>query len=72
MKRIEVCCAIIEKGGKFLAARRAVGTSLGGKWEFPGGKVESGEDLEDASVREIREELGCDISVLNPMPPVSH
>lgn len=72
VNQVEVCCAIIEKDEKILAARRALDKSMGGKWEFPGGKVEPNENPEDALVREIREELGCEITVLSPAPPVSH
>ena len=51
-----------------LAARRT-----GGGWEFPGGKVEVGETPEDAAVREIAEELGCEVSItgwLGPTVPI--
>lgn len=60
---VRVVCAVIEHGGRILAARRAPGRSLAGKWEFPGGKVESGEDAVAALRREIAEELGVEIDV---------
>ncbi|MDR1626969.1 MAG: (deoxy)nucleoside triphosphate pyrophosphohydrolase [Spirochaetia bacterium] len=47
----------------FLLAKRRPGGSIGGCWEFPGGKVEAGESPEEALRREIREELGAEISV---------
>jgi 8-oxo-dGTP diphosphatase len=47
---------------ELLAARRADGNGADG-WELPGGKCEPGEDLEAAAVREVREELGCEIRV---------
>jgi 8-oxo-dGTP diphosphatase len=54
--------ALVE-GGRVLAARRSAPSALAGLWEFPGGKVEPGEDPEATAVREISEELGCTIEV---------
>jgi 8-oxo-dGTP diphosphatase len=53
-----VTAAIIRKGDLVLVARRSPSQKLAGFWEFPGGKVEENESLEDCLVREIREELG--------------
>ncbi|MEK6628467.1 MAG: (deoxy)nucleoside triphosphate pyrophosphohydrolase [Bdellovibrionota bacterium] len=50
--------------GKFLLARRGPGHSGAGSWEFPGGKIESGESQKQALIREINEELGFDLSPL--------
>ena len=49
---------ILDDAGRLLACRRPEGKHLGGKWEFPGGKVEPGEDAAAALVRELEEELG--------------
>jgi 8-oxo-dGTP diphosphatase len=57
---IHVAAAIFTKGEKVLACRRAPHKSSPGLWEFPGGKVEPGEDAFAALQREIREELGFD------------
>jgi mutator protein MutT len=54
---------VIERDGRILITRRRAGAHLGGLWEFPGGKAEAGESLEEALIREIREELALDISV---------
>ena len=62
MKTIEVVAAIIIKNGKVFATQRGYG-EWQGWWEFPGGKIESGETPQEALVREIREELNADISV---------
>jgi 8-oxo-dGTP diphosphatase len=63
MRDIVVSAAVIERDDEFLLTRRAAGSHLGGRWEFPGGKVESGETLDATLLREIREELGCDVEV---------
>ncbi|MFC6286215.1 (deoxy)nucleoside triphosphate pyrophosphohydrolase [Nocardioides sp. GCM10027113] len=55
--------AAIVADGRVLATRRTSPPELAGRWEFPGGKVEDGESPDVALVREIREELGCDIEV---------
>ena len=62
MKQIEVVAAIICKGGSFLASQRGYG-EFEGLWEFPGGKIETGETHELAILREIKEELGVSINV---------
>ncbi|NVP24583.1 (deoxy)nucleoside triphosphate pyrophosphohydrolase [Treponema phagedenis] len=62
MKKIRVAAAIICKDGKVFAARRKGGT-YDGFWEFPGGKIESGETAEQALIREVREELNAEISI---------
>lgn len=55
---LRVVGAVIIDRDRTLAARRAPGKSAAGLWEFPGGKVEPGEEPRDALVREVREELG--------------
>ena len=62
MKHIEVVAAIIRKGDKIFASQRGYG-EWKDWWEFPGGKMESGETPEEALEREIREELSAEISV---------
>lgn len=58
---IHVTAAIIRRDGRFLITRRPGGTHLGGLWEFPGGKQEGTESLEECLIREIREELGITV-----------
>jgi mutator protein MutT/uracil-DNA glycosylase family 4 len=60
---VEVTAAIIERAGRFLVTRRDPRKHLGGLWEFPGGKRERGESLEDCLRRELDEELGIHVHV---------
>ncbi|HEY6616191.1 MAG TPA: 8-oxo-dGTP diphosphatase MutT [Vicinamibacterales bacterium] len=60
---IIVVAAVIERDGSFLVTRRLEGTHLAGLWEFPGGKIASGETHVQALEREIREELDADVDV---------
>lgn len=62
MKTIEVVAAIIHKDESFFATQRGYG-EFEGLWEFPGGKIESGESHHDALKREIMEELGVNIAI---------
>lgn len=70
---IEVVAAVIKRNGLYLVAQRPV--AKGGDWEFPGGKVEPGETLLVALIREIREEMGVEIQpgqVLMSLPKNIH
>ncbi len=62
MKTIEVVAAVIGRENKILATRRGYGEFIN-LWEFPGGKIERGEEKEAALVREIQEELGVTVKV---------
>ena len=57
-KRVRVVAAVVWDDAKLLMTQRPPGGPLGLQWEFPGGKIESGESPEQALVREVREELG--------------
>jgi len=69
-----VAVALIDVDGRVLIARRPEGKQLAGLWEFPGGKVEPGERPEAALIRELREELGIEVSesCLAPFVFASH
>ena len=70
---IHVAVAVIENArGEFLLARRPAHAHQGGLWEFPGGKVEPGEDIRVALDRELHEELGITSSSARPMLRVRH
>jgi 8-oxo-dGTP diphosphatase len=72
LKIIEVSAALIFRDGKLLIAQRHATSHLGGVWEFPGGKREPGESFERCLAREIREELGVEISVGEFFEEISH
>ena len=65
---IEVAAAVILRadGSEFLLAQRPAGKVYAGYWEFPGGKVEPGETVRAALLRELREELGISVSACSP------
>ncbi|GCB46203.1 (deoxy)nucleoside triphosphate pyrophosphohydrolase [Streptomyces sp. NL15-2K] len=67
-ERIVVVGAALLDGGRLLAARRSAPPELAGRWELPGGKVESGETPEAALVRELREELGVEAEPVERVP----
>ncbi len=69
-----VACAILDDDNRILLAKRPEGKAFAGLWEFPGGKVEVGETLEQALIRELREELDMDVkeSCLAPFSFASH
>jgi ADP-ribose pyrophosphatase len=72
MKVIEVAAGLIARDGRYLIARRRPGVHLGGFWEFPGGKKESGESLEECLHRELWEELNIRIDAPVPFQVVRH
>jgi len=61
---------ILDDAGRLLACKRPEGKHLGGKWEFPGGKLEPGEDPASALVRELEEELGILVETGAELTPV--
>lgn len=63
---------LINSRREILIQQRPEDGMLGGLWEFPGGKVESGESPADACIRELREELGLDVEIEFPLKPVKH
>ncbi len=62
-KHLEVVAAVIKKDGKIFCCQRGPKGECAFKWEFPGGKIEPGETKEEALVREIKEELNCNIKI---------
>ncbi len=74
MKEVHVAAAVIIREGKILCVQRSENKLeyISKKWEFPGGKVENDEGLENTVIREILEELKVSISVLNFLVQVNH
>jgi len=69
---VVVTAAVIERDGEYLVTRRQSGVHLEGYWEFPGGKCEPGESLDECLRRELMEELGADAEVGAEMLSVTH
>lgn len=72
MKTIQVVAAIIVKDNKILCTQRGNKGVIALKWEFPGGKIEENETNESALIREIQEELSCNINVDSYFMKVNH
>jgi mutator protein MutT len=72
MKRIDVAIAVVVFEGKILICQRKSGDTFGGYWEFPGGKCEPGERVEDCLARELREELDIEIEPTEKFPVIAH
>jgi len=68
---LQVAVGVLIKGDRVLVSQRPAGSHLAEFWEFPGGKIEPGEDLEDALKREFYEELNIRISGVFPVMEIS-
>lgn len=71
-KQIDVVGAVILRDGLILCAQRGGTGPLAGMWEFPGGKIEPGESPRDALIREIQEELLCNVVVTDEVTTTAH
>ncbi len=69
---VHVAAAVIRRDGRVLLSRRPVAAHQGGKWEFPGGKLEAGESAAEALGRELDEELGIRPTRYRPLITVPH
>jgi 8-oxo-dGTP diphosphatase len=67
-----VAAALYDGAGRVLIAQRPHGKHMAGRWEFPGGKLSAGESERDALGRELREELGVEITSARPFMRVTH
>ncbi|MBT1443995.1 8-oxo-dGTP diphosphatase MutT [Shewanella sp. JM162201] len=71
-KRVHVAVGIIKRSQQVLLAKRHGHLHQGGKWEFPGGKVEAGESTTAALIRELKEEVDLNVSSSAPFMQISH
>jgi 8-oxo-dGTP diphosphatase len=67
-----VAAALYDSGGRVLIAQRPAGKAFAGRWEFPGGKVARGESEREALGRELREELGVEVTLARPLMRLQH
>lgn len=72
MTTIEVAAGLVFRDGRLLITQRPAGGHLAGLWEFPGGKREEGESFEECLRRELREEVGIEVEVLEAVESISH
>ncbi len=72
MKQIDAAIAVITRGGRILVCQRHETDTFGGYWEFPGGKRERGETLEQCLARELMEELAIAARPVAELTPIEH
>lgn len=72
MKQVHVAVGVIVSNGEFFLTKRLEHVHQGGKWEFPGGKVEVGESVAQALHRELQEEIAIDVLSCTPLLEISH
>jgi mutator protein MutT len=70
--RIDAAIALVTRAGKVLVCQRKDDDTLGGYWEFPGGKCEAGETLEQCLARELREELAIAARPIARLTTIQH
>ncbi len=69
---IKVVGCIIQRDGKFLITKRLKHSHLGHLWEFPGGKIEPGETVEQCAIRECREEIDVEVQPIKLLQEIQH
>ncbi len=72
MKRVHVAVGVVARGSDIFTTLRSKDAHQGGKWEFPGGKVENGETVTEALKRELAEEIGIDVLSSEPLIVIEH
>jgi len=71
-KIVHVAVGVVYQAQKFFITQRKVDTHQGGKWEFPGGKVEADETVAEALARELKEEINIDVLACQPLTVIKH
>ena len=72
MKQVHVAVGVIVSNGHFFLTKRLDHVHQGGKWEFPGGKVEADETVAEALHRELKEEIAIDVLSCQPLIAINH
>ncbi|MDT0583267.1 8-oxo-dGTP diphosphatase MutT [Brumicola blandensis] len=72
MKQVHVAVGVVCRNDTFFVCKRSVEQHQGGKWEFPGGKVEAHESVEEALTRELMEEIGIQLSSSENLIEIAH
>lgn len=72
MKIVDVAVGVIKQGNKIYISKRADDLHQGGKWEFPGGKRETNESIEQALTRELLEEIGIHVTKHSKFMLIEH
>lgn len=72
MKVVEVAVGVIQQGNEIFISKRDDAVHQGGKWEFPGGKREEGESMAQALARELREEIGIEVTEQQEFMLIEH
>ncbi|UAA38081.1 8-oxo-dGTP diphosphatase MutT [Paraneptunicella aestuarii] len=72
MKQVKVAVGVVLRGEMTFLTRRLAHQHQGGKWEFPGGKIEAGETTEQALTRELAEEIGIEVHSSEPLVVIEH
>ena len=72
LQLLVVAAALYDSDGRVLIAERPTGKHMAGRWEFPGGKVDVGEAEAQALARELREELGIEVTSSRPFMRLTH
>lgn len=72
MNQINVAVGVVKRGSQIFVTLRGADQHQGGKWEFPGGKIEPGETTFDALCRELYEEIGIAVDASEPLVLIEH
>jgi 8-oxo-dGTP diphosphatase len=72
MKIVEVAVGVIKQNNEIYISKRAEALHQGGKWEFPGGKREANESIEQTLTRELLEEIGIQVTKQSPLMQIEH